>query len=60
MLFRSIVVILIVVTSTALAVVVSALSIGFVLCFSIITGAADICCTCEVRDSNVEVNVYAV
>ena len=56
----SIVVILAVVTGTALAVVVGALSVGLILYFSIITSAADICYTHKVRNSNVEVNIHTI
>ena len=56
----SIVIILIIITGTALAVIISALSVGLVLRFSIITGTANICCTREVRDSNIEVDIYTV
>ena len=56
----SIITIFIVVTGTALAVIISALSIGLIPRFSIITGAANICYTHEVRDSNIEINIYTV
>jgi hypothetical protein len=56
----SIIVILIIITSTALAVIISALSISLILRFSIITSAADIYYTYEVRDSNIKVNIYAI
>ena len=58
MLFRSI--ILIIITGTALAIIISALSISLVLRFSIITSTANIYYTREVRDSNIKVNIYAV
>jgi hypothetical protein len=53
-------IILIIITGTTLAVIVSALSIGLVLRFSIITSAANIYYTCKVRDSNIEVNIYTI
>ena len=56
----SIVVILAVITGIALAVIVSALSVGLILYFSIITSTADIYCTREVRDSNIEINIHTV
>ena len=56
----SIIIILIIITGTALAIIISALSIGLILRFSIITNTANICYTREVRDSNIKVNVYAI
>ena len=56
----SIIIILAIITSTILAVIISALSIGLVLRFSIITSATNICYTREVKDSNVKVNIYTV
>jgi hypothetical protein len=55
-----IIIILVVITGTALAVVVGALFISLVLRFNIITNATDICYTHKVKDSNIEVNIYTV
>jgi hypothetical protein len=56
----SIIIILVIITGTALAIIISALSIGLVLHFSIITSAANICYTYKVRDSNIKVDVYTI
>ena len=56
----SIIVILAIITGIALIIIISALSVSLVLRFSIITGAANICYTREVRDSNIEVDVYTI
>ena len=55
-----IIIILAVVTGTTLAVIISALSIGLILRFSIITSTANIYYTREVRDSNIKVNIYTI
>ena len=54
----SIIIILAIITGTVLAVIIGALSVGLVLRF--ITSTTNICYTYKVRDSNVEVNIYAI
>ena len=54
----SIIIILVIITGTAPAVIISALSISLVPRFSIITNTTNIYYTYKVRDSNIKVNVY--
>jgi hypothetical protein len=56
----SIVVILVVITGTVLAIIIGTLSIGLVPRFNVIISAADICYTCEVKDSNIKVDIYTI
>ena len=55
-----IIIILVIITGTALAIIISALSISLVLRFSIIISTANIYYTREVWDSNIKVNVYTI